>query len=107
MALSLLQQQLTVAALAFSSGLLMGLAVYRGEIGRLGRSRRSADFAPAGPALSATAPRRPRKRKPFKVSTLRRAVVEALGDLDPALKWVLAALGLLLAASAAITRLAE
>jgi hypothetical protein len=53
MVVSPLAQLVTIAALAYASGLLLGLAVYRGEIGpRRGR----APMARAEPATTSTAP---------------------------------------------------
>jgi len=102
MGLTFLQQLMTVACLAFSSGLLLAFALLRGEIGAMDRrsARRHEASAPS------MAPRRPKRRR-FSLSKAREAVVSALTDIDPALMWVLIALALMLSASALITRLAD
>jgi hypothetical protein len=97
MGLSFLQQLLMVAGLAFTSGLLAGVAVLRGELGDL----RGAPSAAPRPGV------RRRKRLAPAWGEMIKSAATAVGELDPALKWVLISLILMLSASAIITRLVE
>jgi hypothetical protein len=97
MGLSFLQQLLMVAGLAFTSGLLAGVAVLRGEIGDLR----------GGPAAAPRPGAKRRKRAAPAWGEMVKSVATAMGDLDPALKWVLISLVLMLSASAVITRLLD
>lgn len=99
MGLSFLQQLLTVAGLAFASGLLLGVAVLRGEIGGL----RDGGAA----ALDAPRPGRRRRRKTVTWAQIVKSTTQALSELDPALKWVLVSLAAMLTISAVITRVLE
>ena len=100
MGLSFLQQLLTVACLAFASGLLLGIAVLRGEVGGL---RSGGQVSTPSPRPGAA--RRKRPRRTWSETT--KAFAGGLGDLDPALRWVLVSLALMITASAIITRLLE
>jgi hypothetical protein len=104
MGLTLFQQLITVACLAFSSGLLMGVAIFRGELGER-RFQRSGVSA-SGSAEGAAAPKRPRRRPP-NLAELRKSLLAAVKDIDPALLWVLIALAILLSFSGVITRVLE
>jgi hypothetical protein len=95
MGLSFLQQLLMVAGLAFTSGLLAGVAVLRGEIGDL-----------RGGQAAAPRPGARRRKRPAPTwGEMIKSVATAVGELDPAMKWVLISLVLMLSASAIITRL--
>jgi len=106
MGLTFLQQLITVGFLAFASGLLLGVAVLRGEIGGLSRSRRPDAFPSAAVPAHASRPAAPRKR-PRSVGRRMEGAVASLRDMDPALSWVLIALSAMILGSAVITRLLE
>lgn len=100
MALSFLEQLLTVAGLAFVSGLMFAVALGRGEIGVYRPVSRAGSLSSAASGAVEEAPRRLRRSKP-----LTRVVGDSVRDMDPALFWVLVALTALVVISGVITRL--
>ena len=100
MGLSFLEQLLTVAGLAFVSGLMFAVALGRGEIGLFRPVERAGSLSSAASGVAGRPRPRARRSKP-----LTRVIGDSVRDMDPALFWVLVALAGLVVISGVITRL--